>query len=377
MLNTSLAKFVLHKTNLFSYLDIYPSLIRIRFISIDSTAHHNSFTISYLINTCGLSQQKALSISKKIHFESPTKPDSVLTLLKNNGFSDSQISKIIAMYPTLLISKVDKTLKPKFDFFNSKGLSGADLAKVLCQNPNVLGSSLEKTIIPSFNLLESIVGTHEKVLAMLNRSMNVLSRIKTVESNIALLRSHGVPMSNLQKLLVSQPRALLRNPSRFSEDVEEVMKMKFDPSRQVFLAAIQVLSAMSRSSLDAKFCLYKSWGWSEDQVQCAFRKQPFCMSLSEENIKSTMDYFVNKLGYAPSSIAEQPSVLLYSCEKRIIPRCSAMQILIKNGKVAQSIALGSLLQMPEDVFLEKYISRFEKEVPELLRAYKGEGKRNG
>ncbi|KAL5708803.1 hypothetical protein ACHQM5_019560 [Ranunculus cassubicifolius] len=184
-------------------------------------------------------------------------------------------------------------------------------------------------------------------------------------------------MSNIQKLLVSQPSALLRNPSRFSEDVEEVMKMKFDPSRQVFLAAIQVLSAMSRSSLDAKFCLYKSWGWSEDQVQCAFRKQPFCMSLSEENIKSTMDYFVNKLGYAPSSIAEQPSVLLYSCEKRIIPRCSAMQILIKNGKVAQSIALGSLLQMPEDVFLEKYISRFEKEVPELLRAYKGEGKRNG
>ncbi|KAL5708793.1 hypothetical protein ACHQM5_019550 [Ranunculus cassubicifolius] len=281
------------------------------------------------------------------------------------------------MYPTLLISKVDKTLKPKFDYFNSKGLSGADLAKVLCQNPNVLGSSLEKTIIPSFNLLESIVGTREKVIAMLNRSMNVLSRIKTVESNIALLLSHGVPMSNIQKLLVSQPSALLRNPSRFSEDVEEVMKMKFDPSQYLFLMAMHVLDAMSRSSLEAKFDVYKSWGWSEDQVQCAFLKKPYCMILSEKNIMFTMDSLVNKFGYAPSSIAEQPTVLQFSCEKRIIPRCSAMQILFRKGKVKQSTSLYSFLQLQENVFFKKYISRFEKEVPELLSAYQGKGKMNG
>ncbi|KAL5708818.1 hypothetical protein ACHQM5_019575 [Ranunculus cassubicifolius] len=376
---TSLRKAVLHKTNLFSSLNISPSsLIRIRFISTDSiTTHHNSFTISYLINSCGLSQQKAISASNQVHFESSTNPDSVLTLFRDNGFSNSHISKIIAMYPILLIFKVDKTLKPKFDYFNSKGLSGPELTKVLCRNPNVMGSSLEKTIIPSINLLESIVGTREKVIAMLKRSMNVLPRIKTVESNIALLRSHGVPMSNIQKLLVTQPRVFSRNASRFSEKVEEVMKMKFDPSRQAFLAAIQVLSAMSRSSLDAKFCLYKSWGWSEDQVQCAFRKQPYCMTLSEENIMLTMDSFVNKFGYAPSSIAEQPIVLMFSCEKRIFPRCSAMQLLFKKGKVKQSTTLISFLQMPEDVFLKKYISRFYKEVPELLTVYPEEGKMNG
>ncbi|KAL5708729.1 hypothetical protein ACHQM5_019495 [Ranunculus cassubicifolius] len=101
------------------------------------------------------------------------------------------------------------------------------------------------------------------------------------------------------------------------------------------------------------------------------------MAFSEENIKSKMDYFVNKFGYAPSSIAEQPSVLLYSCEKRIIPRCSAMQILFRNGKVKQSTTtLYSFLQLQEDVFFKKYISRFEKEVPELLNAYQGKGKTN-
>ncbi|KAL5708819.1 hypothetical protein ACHQM5_019576 [Ranunculus cassubicifolius] len=208
--------------------------------------------------------------------------------------------------------------------------------------------------------------------------MNVVATTyKIAESNIAFLLAHGVPMSNIQKLLVSQPKVLLRSVSRFSEIVEQVKKMKFDPSQYRSLAAIHVLSAMSKSSFEAKFDVYKSWGWSEDQVQCAFRKHPYCMTLSEESIMLKMDYFVNTFGYVASSIAQQPSVLLYSFEKRIIPRCSAMQILIKNGKVKQLIALGSLLQMPEDVFLEKYIRRFVNEVPELLSRYPGEGKMNG
>ncbi|KAL5708816.1 hypothetical protein ACHQM5_019573 [Ranunculus cassubicifolius] len=369
----SLRKAVLH--------NISPlSLIRIRFISSDSiTTHQKSFMISYLINTCGLSQQKAISAAKKFHFESSTKPDSVLTLLKNNGFSDSQISKIIAQRPKILVASVDKTLKPKFDFFNSKGLSGPDLAKVLSREGTVLLSSLEKTIIPNFDSLKSIVGTDAKVTSMLKRSLDVLrcDHDKTLAPNFSILRAHGVPDSNIAKLLVTQPRLFIRNPSRFSEKVEEVKKMKLDPSQYLFLMAMHALDAMSRSSLEAKFDVYKSWGWSEDQVQCAFQKKPYCMTLSQKNIMSTMDSLVNKFGYAPSYIAEQPTVLSFSCEKRIIPRCSAMQILFRNGKVKQSTTLYSFLKLPEDVFLKKYISRFEKEVPELLTVYPEEGKMNG
>ncbi|KAL5708795.1 hypothetical protein ACHQM5_019552 [Ranunculus cassubicifolius] len=368
----SLPKIVLHKTNLVSSL--------IRFISSDSiTTHQKSFMISYLINSCGLSEEKARSASKKFHFESPTNPESVLNLLRNNGFSDSQISKTITRVPEILVYKVDKTLKPKFDFFNSKGLSGDDLAKTLSRDGTVLACSLEKNIIPKFDFLKSIVGTDAKVTAILKRSMGVLKRDhdKTVAPNFSILRAHGVPDSNIAKLLVTQPRLFIRNPSRFSEYVEEVKKMKFDPSQYLFLMAMHALDAMSRSSLEAKFDVYKSWGWSEDQVRCAFQKKPYCMILSEKNIMSTMDSLVNKFGYAPSYIAEQPTVLSFSCEKRIIPRCSAMQILFRKGKVKQSTSLYSFLQLQEDVFLKKYISRFEKEVPELLSAYQGKGKMNG
>ncbi|KAL5708824.1 hypothetical protein ACHQM5_019581 [Ranunculus cassubicifolius] len=371
----SLAKIVLHNTNLFSSIESL-SLIRIRFISTNPTSQ-NSFTISYLINSCGLSQQKAISASKRIHFESPTKPDSVLTLLRDNGFSDSQISKIIAQRPTILVASVDKTLKPTFDFFNSKGLSGPDLAKALSRDGVVLGYSLEKRIIPSFHFLKSIVGTDEKVIATLKRSLDVLRRNhdKIVAPNFSILRAHGVPDSNIAKLVVTQPRLFIRNPSRFSENVEEVKKMKFDPSQYIFLVAIQVLTQMSRSSLEAKFDVYRSWGWSEDEVQHAFRVSPHCMMLSKENIMSTMDTFVNKFGYSSSLIAKQPSLLHLSSERRIIPRCSVIQGLIKNGQITEAPSLRIFLRISDDKFL-KYISRFGKDVPELFRAYQ-EGKMNG
>ncbi|KAL5708825.1 hypothetical protein ACHQM5_019582 [Ranunculus cassubicifolius] len=371
----SLPKIVLHNTNLLSSLEF---LSLIRFISTDSiTTHNKSFTISYLINSCGLSQQKAVSASKKVHFDSSTNPDSVLNLLKNNGFSDSDISRIIATLPKLLVSSVDKTLKPKFDFFNSKGLSGADLAKFVTRKAYVLNYSLENTIIPTFDFLESIVGTDANVIAMLKRSLDVLRYVpeKTFTPNFDVLYAHGVPHSNVVKLLVSQPRVFFRNPSRFSENVEEVKKMKFNPSQYMFLVALHVLNAMSRSSLEAKFDVYRGWGWSEDEVQHAFRVSPHCMMLSKENIMSTMDTFVNKFGYSSSLIAKQPSLLHLSCERRIIPRCSVIQGLIKNGQITEAPSLRTVLTISDDKFL-KYISKFGKEVPELFRAYQ-EGKMNG
>ncbi|KAL5708910.1 hypothetical protein ACHQM5_019656 [Ranunculus cassubicifolius] len=358
---------------------LYPSSL-IRFICSNSTTHHhNSFTISYLINTCGLSQQKAISASKKLHFESSTKPDSVLTLFRNNEFSNSQISKIIASCPHLLLSNVDKTLKPKFEFFNSKGLFGTDLGKVLFKGAHILDYSLENNIVPSFESLKSIVGSDANVISMLKKSTVVLSvdHERMFAPKLTLLNTHGVCDSNIAKLLVWQPRVFLMKNSRFNEIVAEVKKMEFDPSHYYFLIAIYGLASMSRSSLEAKFNVFRNWGWTEDQLRSAFRKFPYCVALSAENITSTMDHFVNKLGYAPSLIAEQPIVLTYSLERRIIPRCSIIQVLFTNGLLKKTPPLNSFLSYSENAFLKNYITKFEKEVPELMDAYQIKLKLNG
>lgn len=47
-----------------------------------------SFTVMYLINPCGLSIDDAVSASKKVHFDSPERPDSVFNLFKHYGVGD-------------------------------------------------------------------------------------------------------------------------------------------------------------------------------------------------------------------------------------------------------------------------------------------------
>ncbi|KAL5709635.1 hypothetical protein ACHQM5_020300 [Ranunculus cassubicifolius] len=238
-------------------------------------------------------------------------------------------------------------------------------------------SSLEYTIIPCYDFLKTIVQTDDKIFTMLKRSTSILrtENEKTLAPKIELLRDHGVSDSNIAKLLVSQPRVFTINMTRFSEIVALVKEMEFDPDQYAFLMAINVLASMSKSSLEAKSDAYGSWGWTEDDVRSAFRKSPNCMGLSKESIMTKMDYFVNKMGFAPSSVAKQPSVLKYSLERRIIPRCSVINVLVTSGLVKEAPTLCSFLTWPEKVFL-KYISRFEKEVTGLMNAYQND-KMNG
>lgn len=349
----------------------YPSLVR--FISTDTATHSSSFVVSYLINTCGVPQEKAISASKKVHFKSSENPDLVLAYFKENGFSSTHISTVTGRYPRSLLCSVDKTLKPKFDFFKSQGISGSDFATVLCQDQYILKTSLERKIIPYFGIIKSVVHTDARLIALLKRTSRVLFQDprKNLIPNFELLRAHGVPADNIAKFLVAQPRSFLIPSSSFSEIVLLVKQMKFDPLRYMFLLAVHGLTCMTKSSLEAKLDVYRSWGLSEDEVQFMFRKTPYCVMLSEKNIMSTMNYFVNEMGCTPSSIAKQPNVLLLSLTRRIIPRCTVIRILETKGLVGIDGSLSSYLQKPEEVFLKKYITRFDKEVPELLTTYQG------
>ena len=112
--------------------------------SSTSIAESHSFTVSYLIDSCGLSHKDALSASKSICLKTPEKPDSVLAFFDSHGFSKPQTSKMVKSRPSLLLtSDPDKTLLPKLDFFYSKGVSRLDVAKIVVSNSVILNRSLE------------------------------------------------------------------------------------------------------------------------------------------------------------------------------------------------------------------------------------------
>ncbi|RWR81364.1 Mitochodrial transcription termination factor-related [Cinnamomum micranthum f. kanehirae] len=349
------------------------SLISVSSLSNSPTTEDHSFTVSYLINSCGLSPESALLASKRVIIKNHEKPDAVLALLKNHGFYKPHITKLITRLPLLLLANPEKTLKPKLDFFLGSGVTGPVMVKMLSSNPSLFERSLTKQLIPSFDFLKSFVRTNENINAALRRSTQVLqARIQgTLVPNISILRNHGVPESRIISLIITHPRTLALMPDQFSKVVKTVEGFGFDRLSSAFVIAVRVMSAMSRSTWERKLEVYKRVGWSEDEFLTAFKKQPMCMNASEKKIKRTLEFVAKELGTKASDICQCPNVLLLSFERRIVPRCAVMQVLISRNLIRKDFSLNSVMLCNELDFLRKFVTKYQEEAPEALMAYQG------
>ncbi|XP_022741192.1 transcription termination factor MTERF2, chloroplastic-like [Durio zibethinus] len=332
-------------------------------------SNEQSFTASYLINSYGFSPESALSVSKRVHFETPQKPDSVISFFKNHGFSQTQIRNLIQRRPKLLLSNPDKTLLPKFQFFYSKGISSSDLARILSSNPLVLANDLDKRIIPNFNFIKDL--THcadDKVFLAYKHWSGILTRnLQSVFAcNLAILREIGVPESILLAELIVHPSIFAHNHDKFRRTTEEVKKLGFTPSKQLFLVALQALMQNSKSTWERKSNAFKKWGWSDEDIFSAFEKYPRCMIFSEHKVASTMNFYVNTMGCKSSYIANCPVLLSYSLERRIIPRYSVLQALLSKGLI-EKFSVHSI-GCTEKKFLQRFVTPYED--PYLLKLYK-------
>ncbi|XP_058079388.1 transcription termination factor MTERF2, chloroplastic-like [Magnolia sinica] len=341
-------------------------------ISNCTTEQPSSLTLSYLINTCGLSPQAALSASQKVHLKSTQKPDSVLQFLKNHGFNNTHIANLIAFRPRFLLANVESTLQPKIQFFQSLGLSDPELAELIASNPHMLYQSLKFQLIPSVSFLRSLLETNENVVKALKRSRWLFSSDlnKTMRPNINFLRELGVPNSRIAKMVMTQPRTLMQKLDSLREITERVAAFGFERGSLLFMWAIHAMCSLSKSTWAAKVKLLKSLGWSEENVFDAFRRVPMYMMCSEKKIRSGMDFFGKKMQWEPSLISQRPKLLMYSMKKRVIPRSRVWEIL-KCKELAKEEELIKMLDLKEDRFLNKYVTKYEQEIPYLMKVYEG------
>ena len=341
------------------------------FRSFSSPKQH-SFTVSYLISPCGLSPESALSASRKVHFETPERADSVLAVLRDYEFTNTHISKIVSKCPPLLTADPEKSLLPKLEFFRSVGFSGPDIVSIVVSSPYILKRSLENKIIPNYNFLKSVVMDNEIFLKVFKNTLR--SYCQNVQNalapNIATLEEIGVPISNINLLVTHHPRIVSRNREKFSTTVKKVIEMGFSPLRHSFLHAVQVNCQLTEFTFEHKMKVYRRWGLTDDQIMLMFRLDPLCMRHSVKKIMSVMDFLVNKMGWEPASIARYPSVFARSLEKKIIPRCSVVKVLEMKGLLKNHLGLGFLCKSEKD-FLDKFLVKYEQDVPELLNVYQG------
>ncbi|KAK7329419.1 hypothetical protein VNO77_23586 [Canavalia gladiata] len=331
-----------------------------------TTSEQHSFTVSYLINTCGFSLENALEVSKLLQFHTPQKPDSVIAFFRNHGFSDSHINKIIRHAPKVLTCDSDKTVLPKFEFLRSKGASSSDIVKLVNRNPRIVYASLEKNVIPSYELVRKFLQTDKKTIDSILTCGCFFSNDR-VAQNVKLLLDVGVTDSNISYLL--RRRLLIILSSGMRGAIDEVMEMGFDPSKVNFTVALLAKVTIPKSRWDAKVRALRSWGWSEELILHMFRRAPLFMLSSEDKINKVMRFWVNQLGWNSSALVKRPVIFGLSLEKRITPRAIVVQYLLAKGLRKTSASLITPFCISEKEFLKRYVQCFKEDSCQLLKLY--------
>ncbi|CAL5184391.1 unnamed protein product [Lathyrus oleraceus] len=335
-------------------------------VHFDST----SFQVSYLINNFDFSPQLAskLCSTHRLAFKTTRNPDSVLNFFTDYGFSNSQLRHIIAKSPWLLSCNLSKRVLPKFQFFLSKGASISDIVNLVSRNPRVLSPSLENYIAPTYELLYRILQSDKDIIASAIQTPNLLGH-SPLRRNITMLIQNGVSDSNIAIILRSWTGSRALQMSGIASLLEELKDLGFDPSKHVFAVALIAKTSVTKTRWKEKVDAFKNWGWSDEDVIVAFKRQPYCRLTSIEKINLVMSFWVNQLGWDALALVKQPGVLGYSLEKRIIPRASVVQFLLMNGLRNKNASLTSPFVVPEKVFLDRFIKRFENESSYLLNLY--------
>ncbi|XP_028751874.1 uncharacterized protein LOC114711619 [Neltuma alba] len=327
-------------------------------------------TVSYLIDSVGMSSEVAIKVSKGVKLERPDRSNSVLDLFRSYGFSDSQISKVVEKYPRVLLTKPEVTLSPKLRFFRSIGFSCPELPELIIYNSALLVLSLKKSIIPRYEALKSVLGDDAKANIAFKRWGWYHKDVNNLLSNIRVLREHGVPQSSVSQLVTHFARAAIIKPAKFVEHVKFAKEIGIQPTKVAFVHAISVLAMTNKLTWESKLDIYERCGWSRDATLSAFSKFPHCMLLSEDKITSKMKFFVDEMGLSLEDIVNCPTILGYRLKQRIIPRFSVIKILKTNGLMKRDRSLLSIIILSEKKFLEKFVIRFQESVPELLDIYK-------
>ncbi|XP_050920890.1 uncharacterized protein LOC127138466 [Lathyrus oleraceus] len=154
------------------------------------------------------------------------------------------------------------------------------------------------------------------------------------------------------------------------ETVKELKNMGFDPSKSYFGDALLGKIGLSKSKWNERIDTFKSWGWSEETVLEAIKRQPKCMLASNDKINRVMSFWVNEMDWDSSYLVKGPGMFGYCLEKRIIPRAMVIFYLLAKGLRSEKASLLSPFYVSEKLFLERYVLCFkEEESSHLLKLY--------
>ncbi|KAL6317440.1 hypothetical protein AAG906_030193 [Vitis piasezkii] len=285
-------------------------------------------TADYLIKRHQFSRETALTAASVItYLKKPEKSDSILAFLKESGFSQTHLEKTVKRVPRVLSANLDKTIKPKIKIFQDLGCTPTDIAYIISQDPWILNRSANNGLMPSIVALQSVMGSNSDVSKVLKICARFLKHDlgKTLKPNIEFMKSCGISTSQIKKVVFSFPRFLLHKPESIKDSVRRVDEMGCDRKSKMYLHAIRNLSSMTLENWELKLKLFRSLGFSENEIVTSFRKAPQVFALSERKIIEGTRFLLTVGNSDMSYLVNHAELLIFSIEKRLKPRFRVLE----------------------------------------------------
>ncbi|KAL5751758.1 hypothetical protein ACOSQ2_022265 [Xanthoceras sorbifolium] len=160
--------------------------------------------------------------------------------------------------------------------------------------------------------------------------------------------------------------------SKLRDLVSRASDMGFCVNSRMFVHGLCVVSCLSKETFERKLELFRSFGFTKQEAMEMFQKQPTLFNKSEEQLKLSLDFFLNKVELRKESLIRGPRCLSHSLEDRVIPRYKVMQILKSKRLLKKKRpSFVTMLSYSNEEFLERYVARFTDDAEELLMAYNG------
>ncbi|KAL0368816.1 UNVERIFIED_CONTAM: hypothetical protein Scaly_1100500 [Sesamum calycinum] len=301
------------------------------------------------------------------HLRNPNKSASVLSFLKESGFSKTQVEKMVKIRPQLLSANLERSIKPKIKIFQDLGFPANDISEIISNDPWILRRSVNNILIPSLSALRSLLGSYADVAKFLKTAGCFLrsNLDNNLVPNVELLKNCGVAVKQIILIMNHFPRLLLCKPEVMKTYVDKVDKMGVDRSSRMFIHGVRTIGSMSYKTLELKFRTFRELGFSEGDIAAAFRNAPLVFCRSEEKLKGVKEVLLATGKYNESCVVNYPASLMYSIEKRYKPRLQVLEMLESKNMIQCWPKVSTLCIMSNKRFYEKFIGPYLDEVGDV------------
>ncbi|XP_042013501.1 uncharacterized protein LOC121761870 isoform X1 [Salvia splendens] len=307
----------------------------------------------------------SLAASRLPKFRCPQNADSILLFLKANAFTADQIEQIVSYNPRIL-GFTTEGLRLKFKLFRDLGFSPEEVAKLMTSNKAILHSSMANKIIPSLTVLKSLLGSNQDVARLVRKSPWYVSADleKTLLPNVEILKSCSIPMERILHLLHFRPRCLLMRPDVMRKSVDKAMGFGVSQSSLTFIDAVNVFAHTSEGIMEVNRKVLLDLGFSSDDMMKFLKQTPLLFSSSMEKTKKVVELLLATGKYSIANIVSNPTTLMCSIEKRLLPRLQILELLESRNLIKKWPGLSRVFALTDDKFIDTFVRPYYDEIAE-------------